>query len=188
MRLKTFFVLSAVFLLIGCPGPDPMIEINKHIEAGDIRQAKTKYKAYVQEADNPNIERKYISFLFEQKQYHDFKREVIGYLQRFPQDKEIQSLEFQYYAKLATDAERQKNYELALDYIVNKLLSPDFADYRKWESRQTTIFKKWFERARDENNANTQRVIIVRMSALGFDSLAQSLAPDIYADISKTKN
>ena len=185
--MKHIFAVACCVLLalVHCSSGDPMKEINALVEAGDIPQAKSKFKQLIAENKVPGIHRQYIQFLFDQKQFLDFRREASDYLNKEPDDQEIKLLQFDYYARLATDAERQENYRQALDYIVSWLLSPDYPQYRKWESRQTTVLKKWYEQAEAKQDPILQKEVLVTMRNLGFDNLALSVAPELYKTIEK---
>lgn len=170
-----------LLFVVSCGKEDKLAKINELIAAGETREATQIYKAWAEESKNPNIQREYIRFLFDNKQYHDFVKEVRPYLSEHREDTAIRDLQFEYYALLARDAERVGNYETALDYIVTYLLSPDFAEYRKWESRQTTILRKWFQEAVDEGDETEQKNVVSKMLVLNFENLAETLAPEIYA-------
>jgi hypothetical protein len=157
------------------------------INAENVREAKKLYKEWVEAENNPNIEREYIRFLFENKQYRDFDRAVTSYLQSYPEDSEIKNIRFDYYAKLAADAEEQGYYGDALHYIVNFLLSPDFRDYRRWESRQVTVLKKWYEDQEAKKDEAGMRKVLNNMVNLGFENMAKSLNPQIYEEISSAE-
>ena len=177
MKPITFLLLTAL-MMVQCSKPDPMIEINQLVEEGKTSQAKAKYKALVDKENNPNVERNYLRFLFDHKQYIDFKKESAKFLHRYPTDAEVKNLQFNYYAILATNAEQQKDFESAMDYIVTKLLSPDYADFRQWESRQSSILKKWYNHAKEKSDINEQTEVLIKMKNLGFENLARSLAPE----------
>jgi len=179
---RNLFLLLAL-VIIGCSSGDPLEEIQTLVDDGDIVGAKKMYADIVEAEDNPNIEREYIKFLYDHKQYHDFRRQSTAYLDLYPQDLEIKELHFDYYAMLATNAERQGDYEDALDYIVTRLLSSEYKDFRKWETKQSTVLKKWFTEAEEEGNQLRMREALIKMRNLGFDNLARSLAPDLYREI-----
>ena len=183
--MKTIGMVTAilVFLFAACQQSDPVQEINDLVAQNKLRDAKIKYRELVEQTDNPNVWRDYIHFLYENKQYVDFDRECASYLRKYPDDVETMNLNFEYYAKLAGEAERQKDFESAMFYIVTHLLSPDFKDYRKWESRQATVLRKWFQDARDKNDITEQKKVLSEMINLKFENLAKSLAPDLYAEI-----
>lgn len=176
---------SLLLLLVACSQRDYESEIKAAISEDNIREAKTLYREWVDAEKNPNIEREYIRFLFENKQYRDFDRAISSYLQTYPEDSEIKNLRFEYYAKLAADSEEQGYYGDAIHYIVNYLLSPDFRDYRRWEGRQVIILKKWYEKAEGEKDDAEMRKIVSNTVNLGFDNLAKTMNPEIYDDIAK---
>ena len=176
-------ILLSLVLLGACSKPDPMQEIDALVAENKIVPAKKKFKELVESESNPDLERQYIRFLWDHRQYRDFIKYAETHLRQYPDDSEIKHLEFEYYAKLAMDAERQEDFATALGYIVSKLLSPDYQNYRKWESRQTTVFKKWFNKAKESDDIVMQKKVLVQMKYLGFDNLAQSLAPDLYNDL-----
>ena len=178
-----FLVGVIIVLMFACSSSDPKLEIDKLVKENKIAEAKFKYQALVEKADNPNIERQFINFLFEHNQFYDFKKVSEGFLRRFPGDEEVKQLMFSYYSRLASDAERQELYEEAMDYIVSHLLSPDFPEFRKWESRQTTIFKKWYTLMEEKGDLNGQKKVLSQMKSLGFDNLAKDLAPQLYDEI-----
>ncbi len=183
-RLKNVFcVMMAGLMLLGCGDGDRLAEINKLQAAGEVREAIQVYREWVESSKNPNVEREYLKFLFENKQYLDFSKDVRSYVARFPQDGEIMELQFEYYARLARDAERTEQYETAIDYIVSYLLSPDYSDYRKWESRQTTILRKWLQEAIDEGDVTEQKNVVAKMMVMNFGNLAESVAPEIYQEL-----
>lgn len=185
MKSRSFlFCLTLVVLVLGCSQRDYQSEIKAAISQDNIREAKDLYKEWVDAEDNPNIEREYIRFLFENKQYRDFDRAISDYLATYPEDSEIKNLRFDYYAKLATDAEEQGYYGDALHYIVNFLLSPDFRDYRRWEDRQTAVLKKWYEEEAKKKNEDGIRKVLVNMMNLGFENMAKSLNPEVYKELS----
>ncbi len=183
MRMSLLLPTVLLMLLVACSSKDPLEEVNALVASGDIVAAKKKYQELVEAENNPNIEREYIKFLYEQKQYQDFKRNVGDYLARYPEDLEIMELNFDYFAMLATDAERQGDYEAALDYIVTKLLSSDYKDFRKWETKQSTVLKKWYTEAEENEDPLAMREALIKMRNLGFENLARSLAPEIYNEI-----
>lgn len=160
-----------------------MQEIDKLIAQGEIAAAKQKFRDYSAAEDNPNIERAYIQFLYEHDQYIDFKNSVVTYLNKYPEDTEIKQLEFEYYAKLAADAERIGDYGTAIDYIVKKLLVPEFRDNKRWESRQTTIFRKWYEETKAKGDRVEQERIMTLMRNLGFENLARTIDPEVYDEL-----
>lgn len=171
--------------LISCSTVDPMDEINQLAASGKIVPAKKQFKELVEAEDNPNLEREYIKFLYEHKQYLDFKNASSSYLSRQPQDTEIQNLNFDFYAKLATDAERAGNYEDALFYIVNKLLKEEYKDFRQWESKTTVVLKKWFNEAEAKEDEPAMIEIMTQMQSLGYENMAKSLDPALFEKMQK---
>lgn len=180
MKLTSMLIGLLIALLLACSREDSMKEVNALIEAGKIPQAKMKYKEVVEESGNQRVAQQYIRFLYEHEQFLDFRREAFDYLRKYSDDMEIRLLQFKYYARLASDAEKQGNYALALDYIVTRLLSPDFPDFKKWENRQTTVLSKWYNSAKEKQNLNMQKEVLVQMRNLGFENLAKSVAPELY--------
>ena len=182
--MRNLFALICMgLLLFGCSGTDPQQEIADLIAANKIVEAKTKYEALVESSDNPVIERQFINFLYEHRHYRDFLTRAEGFMKRYPDDTEIKTMIFDYYGMLATDAEKRGDYADAMAYIVSKLLSPDYRDYRKWESKQTSLFNKWYESAKAKGDTNAQRDVLTRMIALGFENMAQSLDPELYESL-----
>jgi len=176
-------LLAGIALFIGCGSENKLAKINELQAAGNLRDAAKVYKEWVDSSKNPNIERDYIKFLFDNKLFLDFSKEVRSYLERFPQDTDVKELQFEYYARLARDAERTNNYEAALDYIAANLLDQNYSEYRKWESRQTTILRKWYQEAADKGDISEQKSIVTKMISRGFDNLASSIAPEIYQEM-----
>lgn len=170
-----FIVAFFALLLQSCGGQDPMAEVNALIAEGKVPQAKIAYQKLVEKEQDPNLERKYIQFCFEHEQYRDFDRSAIDYLSRYPQDTEVKNLQFEYYAILAKNAERQKDYALALEYVVQKLLNDEYADFEKWEGRQTTLLNKWYEHEKKSNDEEGMKEALITMRNLGFDNLAMDL-------------
>lgn len=189
MKRRIMLLCSTLFLVLAaCSQRDYQSEIDAAISQDNVRQAKELYKAWVEAEDNPNIEREYIRFLFENKQYRDFDRVVSTYLRTYPEDTEIKNLRFDYYAKLAGDAEEQGYYGDAIHYIVNYLLSPDFRDYRRWEDRQVTILKKWYEEEEKKKDQAAMRKVIQNTINLGFENLAKSMNMEIYQEIASASS
>lgn len=178
-------VLLTFMTWVDCTREDPMKRIDQLVEQGDVPEAKKAFKAYVERSENPNVERLYIEFLFKHKMYHDFRQEAPAFLERFPEDKAIQHLQFEYYALMASDAERLGRYEEALDFIVTHLLDPDYIDHPKWESRQTALLRKWYQEAEDQGNRSLQLKVLAQMKSLGLDNLGRSLAPELYKELEK---
>lgn len=191
IALRGFGLLIAIGLatiLAGCNNADPMAEINQMVADGKVAQAKLKYAELADQSGDKTTRRNYIRFLFEHKQYHDFRNEVKVYLAANPDDKEMKDLEYKHYAKLATDAERAHEYRVAMDYIMSRLLQPDNPDFLKWESRQTTVLKKWYNYGEEIDDVNIQRQAMVEMKNLGFDNLGESLNPDMYAELTEQES
>ena len=182
--MRNLFALICLGLfLIGCTGNDPQQEIADLVAANKIVEAKTKYEELVESKDNPVVERQFINFLYEHRHYRDFLTRAEGFLRRYPEDSEIQTMIYDYYGMLATDAEKRGDYADAMSYIVAKLLSPEYRDYRKWESRQTSLFNKWYEAAKSKNDVNMQRDVLTQMIVLGFENMAQNLDPELFSTI-----
>ncbi len=177
-------VLSiGIGLLFACGSKDPMVEINQLINAKKTGQAKEKYKELVEQENNPNVWREYVKFLFEHNQFHDFKREAREYLAKNAQDLEIRNLQFDFYAKLATDAEKSGQYGTAMEYIHNKLLDENYKEYRKWESKQVAIFSKWFNEAKGKEDQAEMEEVVVSMIEFGFKNLAREKAPELHKKV-----
>jgi hypothetical protein len=183
-----FLSVLCLALLLACGGEDQRKNIDNLVAQGDVVGAKNTFKELVETSDDPNLTRDYIQFLFEHRQYQDFRRSAREYLAKYPEDKQVKGLMFDYYAMLASNAERQKDFETALDYVVRELLNPDYVDYGKWEKRQTTILTRWFEHAKDKGDDNELRKVLVRMENLGFENLARSLAPELFDTVSNQEN
>lgn len=166
-------------LVLACNKSDPMQEVNALVNQGKIAQAKIKFEELVEREQDPNLERKFIQFCFEHQQYQDFARVSLDYLNRFPTDVEIKNLQFEYYALLAKNAEQRKEYALAIDYIVKKLLNVDYVDHSKWEKRMTSILTKWYQAEKEKGNVNGQREALLRMRDLKFENLANDLDPGL---------
>ena len=183
MGSRIAYICCLLMLLVGCSQRDYSAEIKQLVDDNKIRNAKVLYKEWVEKERNPNIEREYIQFLFDHKQYRDFDNTAKDYLSRYPQDSEVKNLRFDYYALLAGASEREGRYGDALFYITQHLLSPDYRDYRRWESRQGTVLKKWYEYAEKDDDPAERRKVLVQMRNLGFDNLAKSLNPELYAEL-----
>ncbi len=180
MKVFAGLLYAAAILFSACSGQDPKQEIEALIAQKKIVEAKKKYEEELEKNPNTSLEREFIQFLFDNNHYRDFKMRADQFMIRFPQDGEVKLLVFKYYDKLARDAERSGKYATTMQYIVTHLLDPEYPDHRKWESRQTTIFKKWFEVALEEKDANMQKDVLNQMMVLGFDNLAKDLDPDLY--------
>ncbi|QTD47546.1 hypothetical protein [Sulfidibacter corallicola] len=98
-------------------------------------------------------------------------------MNKHPDDVEIKNLEYDHYADLAESSERTGDYPNAIQYIVQKLLSPDYRDHRRWEGRLGDILRKWYKEAEEQGDINLQKKVLTDMIALGFTNLAESLAP-----------
>lgn len=170
-------------LLLSCGGTKDLERIDQLVAAGKTLEAKNLYDEYLKKNPNPNVERAYIRFLFDNRMYVDFNVVAKAFLARFPQDTDTKNLFFEYYGKLARDAERLGQYETASRLITEHLLSPDYSEWRKWESRQTTILKKWYEETSARGEEADMRKVLVQIRALGFENLARSLAPELNARI-----
>jgi len=182
--LLRLLLVAVVLVVVGCNGGDPQEEIDQLIAQGDYIQAKEKFQELVDGGAGPAVERRYIEFLYERQLFRDFAKQIKHYLDEYPNDKEVRNLEFEYYARLAQDAERMGNYQDAMFYIVTHLLSPDYRDYRKWESRQTTVLRKWYEDAAANNDEANKKKAITQMINLSFENLARTLDPDLYMALS----
>lgn len=180
MKISSMIVSLLVVMLVACGGADPMVEINKLVEKGQVPKAKVLYQEWVDREQDPNLERKFIKFCFEHEQYGDFRRQSQSYLSRYPDDKEVKNMTFEYYAKLARDAERQKLYGTALEYIVTHLLDPDYAESSRWEKRQSEILRKWYEQQEDKDG---QKKILNHMRNHGFENLAKTIDPELYSEL-----
>ncbi len=183
MRYVVTTAALALLWLAACSQPDPVQEINELAAAGRVSEAKVKYKEALEKNPDRGLTRQFVQFLFDNKHYRDFIKQANEYLDRYPEDNAVKHLRFEYYAMLAGDAERQGQYNLAIEYIVAHLLSPDYRDYLTWESRQVDVFKNWFAAVEKEGSVVKQKDVLTRMKNLGFGNLAQTLAPDLYAEL-----
>lgn len=174
-----------MLLLLACGGNDPLAEVNALIAEGKVPQAKLKFQELVEKEQDPNLDRQFILFCYEHKQYRDFSRMIQDYKRRFPEDVEIKQLEFEYYAILAKNAERQKDFSGALQYVVNKLLDPDYADMAKWEGRQTDILTKWYNHGKENNDEAEMMRALVTMRNLEFTNLAMDLDKERFESLEK---
>ena len=181
--MRALLLVISILFLAACGGKDPMAEVNALIAEGKVPQANVVFKEMVEREQDPNLERKYVQFCFEHKQYRDFARAVSDYIARYPEDVELKNLQFEYYAILAQNAERTKDYAMALEYIVQKLLNVDYADHTKWEARQTTILTKWYQHEKEKDNDTGMRKALATMRNLGFGNLGKDLDPERYADL-----
>lgn len=179
MKLIRMMAIALMMLVLACSKGDPMAEVNALVSQGKISQAKVKFEELVEREQDPNLERKFIQFCFEHQQYQDFSRVASDYLNRFPDDAEIKNLQFEHYALLAKNAEQRKDYGLAVEYIVKKLLNVEYADHGKWEKRLTSILTKWYQAEKEKGNINGQREAINRMIDLKFENLANDLDPSL---------
>ena len=187
MRILSIAITLTEFLMVGCSSVDPTIEIKQLAASGDVMNAKLKFKALVEKEKDPNLERQYIQFLFEHKQYSDFNRQARTFLAEYPEDKDVKNLKFEFFAKLATDAERSKNYSDANYYIVTELTNPEYAGSSRWEKRQTEILRKWYEQAKEEKDEPKQKKVLSEMKNLGFENLARNLDPEVFKTIEDQK-
>lgn len=177
--------IAVLLILTGCQSDDPVAEIDQLIADKNYSQANQKYKELVDSGKaDPAIQRRYIEFLYERKLFRDFAKRIKNYLAAFPNDTEVRNMQFEYYAKLANAAEQQGNYQDAMFYIVTHLLSPDYTDYRKWEARQTTVLRKWYQTAAEKNNEADKKKAITQMINLSFENLARTMDPDLYQALS----
>ena len=176
-------MVASLFLLLGCATEDPMKKVNALIAEGKVAQAKVEFQKVVDAEQDSNLERKFVIFCFEHKQYRDFTRLVQSYLSRYPDDTELKNLQYEYYAILARDAEKQKNYSLALEYIVQKLLNAEFADSAKWEARQTSILTKWYDAQKEANDEEGMMSALTSMRNLGFVNLAKDLDSERFTSL-----
>ena len=181
--LKCVFI-AVLLVLLGCQSDDPVAEIDQLIAEKNYSQANLKYKELVDSGADPAIQRRYIEFLYERQLFRDFAKRIKQYLKSYPNDTEVRNLQFEYYAKLANGAEQQGNYQDAMFYIVTYLLSPDYTDYRKWETRQTTVLRKWYKAAADKNDESDKKKAITQMINLSFENLARTMDPDLYLALS----
>ena len=177
-------LVAVVLVVVGCKSGDPLKEIDQLIAQKNYNKAKDKFQELVDNGAGPVVERRYIEFLYERLLFQDFAKQIKHYLDEYPNDKEVRNLQFDYYARLAQDAERTGNYPDAMFYIVTHLLSPDYRDYRKWESRQTTVLQKWYEDAAAKNDEADKKKAITQMINLSFENLARTLDPDLYMSLS----
>lgn len=184
MLLLRLILVAVVLVVVGCKSGDPVKEIDQLIAQKKYIQAKEKFQELVDNGAGPVVERRYIEFLYERKLYRDFSKQIKHYLDEYPNDKEVRSLQFDYYARLAQDAERMGNYQDAMFYIVTHLLSPDYREYRKWESHQTTVLRKWYEDAAAKNDEGDKKKAITQMINLSFENLARTLDPDLFQSLS----
>lgn len=184
MKLLKLCCIAVFMFMLGCQSDDPMVEVDNLIAEGKFTQAKVKWQKVVDEGADPAVERRFIEFLYEKKLYQDFSKQIKSYLNKYTNDKEIKNLQFEYYARLANGAEQQGNYQDAMFYIVTYLLSPDYRDYRKWEARQTTVLRKWYQAAAEKDNEADKKKAITQMINLSYENLAKTLDPDLYQALS----
>lgn len=184
MNFLKYFLMLMILVAVSCSSGDPMEEIDTLISQKKYTEAKEKFQKVVDNGAGPAVERRYIEFLYERNLYRDFDKQIKHYLDAYPNDKEVRNLQFEYYAKLASAAEQQGNYQDAMFYIVAHLLSPDYRDYRKWENRQSTILRKWFESAAEKGNEADKKKAITQMINLSFGNLAKTLDIDLYNALS----
>lgn len=165
-----------------------MDEINKLVADGKVSKAKIKYRELVEKEQDPNLERKFILFLYKHESYRDFKRTSSEFLARYPNDKEVTNMVFEYYAMLAEAAEKDERYEDAMDYIVSKLLNPEYSEMARWEKRQTEILQKWYYQVAEKGELNSQKKVLLNMKNLGFENLGKTLDPELYKTIDDQTN
>ena len=163
-----------------------MQEINELVAAGKIFDAKKKFEAYADSSGSQLVERDYIQFLYDNRIYQDFKRRVDAYLTRYTDDSEFKQLRFDYYGKLASDAERREDYGMAMEYIVKQLLSPDNREQRKWETRQTTLYRKWYQQAMTKDDESLRKSLLNQMMDFGFQNLARDLDEELFRTLEET--
>ncbi|MCB1052745.1 MAG: hypothetical protein KDC71_19240 [Acidobacteria bacterium] len=187
MKAVWFGVVSAL-LLFNCGGGGEIDKAKALAAEGKVIDAKNLYEAHLAKDPNPNVEREFIQFLFDNKFYVDFNTRAKNFLARFPQDTVTKNLMFEYYSRLAKDAERLGNYQTAMELIAAHLLSPDYSEWRKWESRQPTILKKWYEAAAEKGVESDMKKVLVQIRALGYDNLAQTLNAELFAQIEAEAN
>lgn len=180
--LRTILSLSLLALgfLWSCSNGDQMKKIKELESAGEIQESKKLFKEYADRSGNPNVEREFIMFLYRHEQFYDFRNAVTPYLQRHADDTEIRNLRFDYFARLARDADRVGNYEDAIKYISEHLLKPEYLDAEKWESKQTVILRKWYQAEAESGDAARQTYVLKKIKELGLDNLGRSLAPERY--------
>lgn len=184
MKIIKGLLIAVTLVMFGCQSDDPIAEIDQLIAEQKYSEANKKYKEVVDAGADAATQRRYIEFLYERKLYRDFDKRIKQYLNAFPNDTEVRNFQFEYYAKLANAAEQQGNYQDAMFYIVTYLLSPDFTDYRKWEGRQTTVLRKWYQSAAEKNNEADKKKAITQMINLSFENLAKTMDPDLYQALS----
>lgn len=67
MKKTLLGLLAGIALFIGCGSENKLAKINELQAAGNLRDAAKVYKEWVDSSKNPNIERDYIKFLFDNK-------------------------------------------------------------------------------------------------------------------------
>ncbi|PIE90251.1 MAG: hypothetical protein CR997_06590 [Acidobacteria bacterium] len=180
--MRSWILLSLVIgMLVGCSKEDAYDKIRKLETEGKAVEAKQLFESFLAENEDKALERSYIQFLFDNKFYLDFNREANRYLLQNPNDLTIKNLNFRYYAILAENAERQGDYDQALTYIVNNLLSRDYEDHQYWELQQSNVLRKWYaqEKSKEENTIG-KKYVMSQMISLGLENLAKSLDPELY--------
>lgn len=179
-KVLTILAVIALSLTMYCAEKDPLVEVNRLEAEGKIVQAKLKFQEVVKKEQDPNLKRKFIEFCFKHEQYRDFTRHTQQFLNRFPNDRRVKSLEFEYYAILAKNAEKQKEYKLALNYVVRKLLDTDYAEHARWEQRQAGILTRWYNHGKDQKDEGIKKEALSSMKNLGFSNLAFDLDEKLY--------
>jgi len=182
--LRSFLFLLAVVLLIGCAQDNTYDKI-KHLERqGKALEAKPLFEQLVSEDSDIDLKRSYIQFLFDNKFYLDFRQVASAYLRDYPNDLTIKNLNFKYYAILAENSEQQGDYDQAIEYIINNLLSMDYEDRQHWELQQSNVLRKWYgEEKMKEDNLLGRKHVMSKMIALGLNNLANSLDPELYNEM-----
>lgn len=183
MNMKSLFACLSILLLLACGGEDKMVKVRELTAAGKLGDAKRLYQEHVEAEANPNIERDYIRWLYEHKQYQDFRNAIRSFLARYPNDTEVKQLRYDYYATYVSEQERAKNYGEAYEKLVKHLLDTDFQDYKKWEARQTSILRKWYQTAEEKEDESEMRMVILNMVNHGFDNLAESMNEEMYKQV-----
>jgi len=186
MRLLSLFVLLCATL--ACFQESFYDKVNRLKSERKFVDAKREYEAYLEKKEDLEIRRQYIQFLFDQKYYIDFNAAAQAYMREYPDDADtsaIKNLMFKYYAKLADDSERLGDYDQALVYIVNNLLSTDFEDYKSWELRQSAVLRKWYDKEQKADNLPGQKQVMTKMLGLGLSNLAKSVDTELYNELAQ---
>jgi len=181
---KKLLLFVVVFLFMGCFKENQYDKIRKLEEEGDTVEAKRLFEQFLGDKPDNDLRRSYIQFLFDNKFYLDFNKATSGYLRENPNDLTIKNLNFRYYAILAENAERQGDYDQAIVYIVNNLLSMDYEDHKHWELQQSNVLRKWYGvEKKKEDNLIGRKYVMSKMIALGLKNLAKSLDPELYKEM-----